>query len=177
MFKTGFVLIAGGLGERLGGGGRSRMNTKVNHTTYTRNLQTVDKPLAKFCAEVALAQLHGNLDYANEQPTGSSMYETVEPWPKVCAHPRFCKEICEPCQLGQRNSKGQLVKKSTELRASDPDLLHYFKGLKCGRFPKLCNGIHAELTGHESYRARIWPWALARRRVWGIVRLMRDTYW
>ena len=100
------------------------MNKLINHSTYMRNLQTVDKPLAKFCADVTLEQFHDNLDYVNEQPVGSSMYEVV-PWPKVCAHPRFCKETFDQCQLGQRNSKGQPVKKSTELRASDPDLLHY----------------------------------------------------
>ena len=132
------------------------MNKLINYSTYTRNLQIVGNPLAKFCVEVALEQLHDNLDYVNEQPVGSSMYEVV-PWPKACAHPRFYKEAFDQCQLGQRNLGGQPVKKSTELRASDPDLLHYFKGLKCGRFPKQCNGVHVELTCHETYTARIWP--------------------
>ena len=138
------------------------MNKLINNSTYMRNIQTVDKPLAKFCVEVALEQLHDNLDYVNEQPAGSSMYGVV-PWPQVCAHPRCCKELFDQCKLGQRDSKGQPVKKSTELRAFAPDLLYYFKGLKCGRFPKQCNGVHVGLTGHEAYRARIWPWAFAQR--------------
>ena len=29
----------------------------------------------------------------------------------------------------------------------------------------------------EAYRARIWPWAFARRMAWGIVRLMKHKHW
>ena len=105
------------------------------------------------------------------------MYSIIEPWPRVCAHPRHFRISFDQCQLGQRNSKGQPVRKPTELRASDPDLLHYFQHLTCGRFPRLCNGHHEPLTGHEAYRARIWPWAFARRLAWGIIRLMRKKHW
>ena len=38
-----------------------------------------------------------NLDYVNEQPTGSTMYTTAEPWPKVCSHPRFCTGMFDLC--------------------------------------------------------------------------------
>ena len=61
--------------------------------------------------------------------------------------------------------------------ASDRDLIHFFEGLKCGHFPKRCNGNHDPLVGTEAYRARIWPWDFARRLAWGIMRLMKRHYW
>ena len=157
-------------------GGRSRMNRYLNPETYERHLTTVDGPLAKFAGEVALEQLADELDFVNEQPTGSYLYE-VDPWPSVLKDPRVCSTIFDQCQLGQCNSRGQHVKKSTQLVASHDDLLYYFHGLKCGRFPKQCKGVHAALTGQEAYKARIWPWAFARRMAWGIVRLMKRKHW
>ena len=153
------------------------MNKYLHPDTYEANLKTVDKPLAKFAGEVAWEQLQDELDYVNEQPVGSTMYTTVHPWPRVCSHPRHYRVSFDQCQLGQRNSRGQPVRKPTELRASEPDLIHYFQNLTCGRFPRLCQGHHEHLTGYEAYRARIWPWAFARRLSWGIVRLMRRKHW
>ena len=114
---------------------------------------------------MAEAQLADELDFVNEQPVGSSLY-LIDPWPAVLKHPRVTSEKFDQCQLGQKNSKGQPVRKPTELVASDFDLVYYFQRLKCGRSPKRCDGVHAELTGREAFRARIWPWGFAKRLAW-----------
>ena len=75
------------------------------------------------------------------------------------------------------NSHGDPAKKPTELIVSDDNLAYDFQDLKCGRFPKICNGNNAERTGREAYAARIWPWDFARRLAWGIVRMMKRKYW
>ena len=55
-------------------GGRSRMNKYLHPDTYEHNLNTVDGHLAKLAGQVAFQQLSDNLDFVNEQPTGSSLY-------------------------------------------------------------------------------------------------------
>mgnify|MGYP007015860874 CR=1 FL=1 len=92
-------------------------------------------------------------------------------------HPRVSSVRFDQCQLGQKNSDGLPVKKPTELVHSDGNLVYYFQDLRCGRFPKRCNGKHAQLTGKEAHAARIWPWDLARRLAWGIVRMMKRKHW
>ena len=146
-------------------GNRSHVNKVINPDTYDENYK-VDAVLACFVGRVAKAQLAGMLDFVEEQPTGSTLYQ-VQPWPEVMQHPRTVSVRFDQCQLGQRNSRGEHVKKPTELVASDRDLLHFFEGLKCGHFPKRCSGHHAPLTGTEAYRARIWPWDFAKRLAWG----------
>ena len=118
------------------------MNKYLHPDTDEHNLNTVNGPLAKFVGQVAFEQLSDNLDFVNEQPTGSYLYE-IDPWPEVLKDPRVSSTRFDQCQLGQRNSHGQHVKKPTELVASHDDLLYYFHGLKCGTFPKQCNGNHA----------------------------------
>ena len=80
------------------------MNRRINHHTWEENLINNDGPLAEFCGHVALEQLKDDLDFVNEQPTGSDMYSLM-PWPQVCSHPRVSKESFDQCQLGQRDSK------------------------------------------------------------------------
>ena len=143
--------------------------------SFQHHYDTVDKPLAEFAGPVAYQQPLDELDAVNEQPVGISRY-TTEPWPVVLNHPRITSEIFDQCQFGQRNSKGH-VKKPTELVASDADLRYYFQDLWCGICPKPCTGIHVEQTGHGDYKDLIWPWAFARRLVWGIVRLMKRKHW
>ena len=70
-----------------------------------------------------------------------------------------------------KKSDGLPVKKPTELIHSDDNLVEYFQDLRCGRFPKRCNGNHAHLTGQEAHVARAWPWDFVRRMAWGIVRI------
>ena len=89
------------------------MNRVINPATWQYNFDTVDGPLAQFTGEVALEQLAGNLDFVNEQPAGSYLYH-IAPWPEVRRHPRVVSVIFDQCQLGQRNSKGQHVKKPIE---------------------------------------------------------------
>ena len=137
-------------------GGWSRLNNVINQDTWEHNYKTVDKPLAQFAGDAAHAQLRDELDFVNEQPTGSSMYDE-KPWPEVVNHPRTSQTIFDQCQFGQKNSNGEPVKNSTALLTSDTDLPYYFEGLTCGRFPKRCNGKHAHLTGREANVARKWP--------------------
>ena len=153
-------------------GGLSRLNRVKHHSTWQKNHDTVDKPLAHFAGMVAEAQLSDGLDFVNEQPVGSALYE-VNPWPEILKHPRVSSINFDQCQLGQKNSNGISVKKPTQLVHSDENLIYYFKGLTCGRFPKRGNGIHAPLTGKEAHAARIWPWDFARRLAWGIVHMMK----
>ena len=115
------------------------MSCSLHPETFQHNYDTDDAPLAKFAGQVAYEQLVDDLDVVNEQPTGSSLCET-EPWPAVLQHPRVTSEKFDQCQLGQRNSKGEHVKKPAELVASGSDLLCYVRGLKCGKFRKRCNG-------------------------------------
>merc|ERR1712155_70424 len=122
-------------------GGWSRLNKVTNQGTWQHNYDTVDKPLARFSGEVAQEQLADELDFVNEQPVGSTLYE-VEPWPQVLEHPKVIGESFDQCQLGQKNSNGDPVKKPTQLVASDSDLVYYFSNLRCGRFPNRCNGNH-----------------------------------
>ena len=91
--------------------------------TFHEHYDKVDKPLAKFSGQVALQQLLDEFDFVNEQPVGSSMY-LVHPWPEVLRHPRKTSVKFDQCQLGQRNSNREPVKKPTELIGSGPDLLH-----------------------------------------------------
>ena len=49
---------------------------------------------------------------------------------KVLEHPRRRSVSFDQCQLGQRTTTGESVKKPTELVASDDDLIYYFKGPK-----------------------------------------------
>ena len=55
--------------------GWSRMNRITNLSTWQRNHDTVDKPLAKFAGEVAQEQLADNIDFVNELPVGSNLYD------------------------------------------------------------------------------------------------------
>ena len=79
------------------------MNRITNHDTWQHHYDTVDKPLAKFSGEVAYEQLMDELDFVNEQPTGSDLYE-VQPWPKVLKLPGVISETFDQCQLGHKNS-------------------------------------------------------------------------
>ena len=151
-------------------------NKVLNQETWRHNYEPVDKPLAQFCGQVALGQLEDSYDVANEQLVGSSLYQE-NPWPKVLEHPRRRSVSFDQCQLGQRTTTGESVKKPTELVASDDDLIYHFKGLKCGTFPKRCDGRHVQLTGKEAFDARVWPWDFARRMSWGIIRLLKRKYW
>ena len=63
-------------------GGRARMNKHLHPDTWKHNYDTVDKPLACFAGQVAQEQLQDGLDFVNEQPVGSSMYQET-PWPTV----------------------------------------------------------------------------------------------
>ena len=115
------------------------MNRITNQSTWQRNYDTVDKPLAKFAGGAAQAQLADFRGFVNEQLVGSKLYD-VKPWPEVLKHPRVESEKFEQCQLGQKNSNGDPVMKPTELVVSDLDLVYYFMNLKCGRFPSRCSG-------------------------------------
>ena len=77
------------------------MNRITNHITWQHNYDTVDKPLAKFAGGVAQEQLADNLEFVNEQPVGSKLYD-VKPWPEVLKHPRVEGEKFDQCQLGQK---------------------------------------------------------------------------
>ena len=117
-------------------GGFSRLNRITNSSTWQHHYDTVDKPLAKFVGQVAQEQLSDGLDFINEQPTGSMLYQE-SPWPAVLQHPRVSSTKFDQCQLGQKNSEGLPVKKPTELVHSDDNLAYYFRGLTCGRIPKI----------------------------------------
>ena len=54
------------------------MNRLLHPETYEHHLHTVDGPLAKFAGQVALEQLSFHLDFINEQPIGSYLYQ-VDP--------------------------------------------------------------------------------------------------
>ena len=94
------------------------MNIHLNPGTWKRNYDNIDAPLARFAGQVAHEQLLDGLDFVNEQPTGSSMYKEP-PWPTVLKHPRVSSVRFDQCQLGQKNSHGDPVKKPTELVLSD----------------------------------------------------------
>ena len=51
------------------------MNRHINPITWKHNYDTVDKPVDRFVGQVAHEQLLDGLDFVNEQPTGSSMYQ------------------------------------------------------------------------------------------------------
>ena len=68
------------------------MNRYLHPDTYEHKLNTADGPLAKFAGQVAFEQLSDNLDFVNEQPTGSYLYG-VEPWPKVLQDPRVFYQL------------------------------------------------------------------------------------
>ena len=54
---------------------------RVLHTeTWQPHHNYVDKPQAQFSGQVSLEQLQDDLDFCNEQPVGSSLYQT-KPWP------------------------------------------------------------------------------------------------
>ena len=46
------------------------MNKVLNHDTWQQRYESVDKPLAQFCGQVALEQLEDEYDFVNEQPVG-----------------------------------------------------------------------------------------------------------
>ena len=106
------------------------MNRHLHPDTWKHHYDSVDKPLARFAGQVAVEQLHGQLDFVNEQQFGSSSYE-VEPWPEVLNHPRISSVNCDQCQLGRRNSTGERVKQPMQLVASYTDLLYHFQWLGC----------------------------------------------
>ena len=85
-------------------GSWSHMNKVLNHDTWQQHYESVDKPLAQFCGQVALEQLEDEYDFVNEQPVGSSLYQET-PWPQVLKHPRRRSVIFDQCQLGQRTTK------------------------------------------------------------------------
>ena len=91
-------------------GGRSRMNKILHPVTWQRHHDSVDRPLAQFAGYAAVEQLKDLLDFVNEQPVGSSLYQ-ITPWPEVLDHPRVRSTRFDQCQLGQRSSKEEPVKK------------------------------------------------------------------
>ena len=91
------------------------MNRIIRPETVQHNDDTVDKLLAQFAGQVVYAQLLDELDFVNEQPIGSYLYQ-VDPWPEVLKDPRVSSTRFDQCQLGQRNSQGQHVKKSYRAR-------------------------------------------------------------
>ena len=63
-------------------GGLARLKRVIHLSTWQKNYDTVDRPLAHFAGLVAEAQLLDGLDFINEQPVGSALYE-VKPRPTV----------------------------------------------------------------------------------------------
>ena len=108
-------------------GGWSYMNRHLHPQTWNEHLDDALK-LGSFCGEVALAQYGDERDWLNEQPTNSDLY-AYAPWPQVRQHPRTVIGRFHQCQTGARTQYGQHIKKSTDLWASDYDLIYYLDGL------------------------------------------------
>ena len=148
-------------------GGWSHLDRQIYQDTW-RARRIDDDIIAAFCGGVAIAQYADKLDWLLEQPVGSDMM-SVEPWPKIMKDDRTRQVIFDQCQCGAKAREGHHIKKPTRATASCDDLLYYLQGLQCGS-TKMCTGQHLTLTGKRADDARIWPWMLARRVAWGIMR-------
>ena len=156
-------------------GGWSYMNRQIHPQSWKQRLDYALK-LGSFCGRVALAQYDDGRDWLNEQPTNSDLYD-YEPWPRVRQHPRTVIGRFHQCQTGARTQDGQHINKSTDLWASDYDLIYYLDGLVCGSLPDICNGTHVHLHGEDAAAAQVWPWDMARRIAWGVLRLLSRRRW
>ena len=156
-------------------GGWSQMNRRLYPETWQEHYDYA-YILGRFCGEVALAQDDDDLDWLAEQPVGSELYD-LEPWPQVRARRRTTRVKFDQCQCNAKTSWGQSIKKATEIWASDGDLTYYLEGLRCGAIPEACNGDHYELRGTELRAAQVWPWQMAARISWGILRLLQRRKW
>ena len=156
-------------------GGWSYLNRQINYASWQERLEYALR-LGSFCGHVALAQYGDKRDWLNEQPTSSDLY-TYGPWPLVKQHPRTVVARFHQCQTGARTQDGQHIHKPTDLWASDYDLVYYLDGLVCGTLPNMCNGTHVHLHGENASAAQVWPWDMARRISWGVLRLLARRRW
>ena len=156
-------------------GGWSYLNRVIHPETWEQSRQYA-LVLSNLCAEIADFQYRDDLDWIVEQPTRSDVYDTPA-WKRIRMHSRTVIAICDQCQCGARNAAGEHTRKSSELWASDYDLVYYIDGLLCGQLPKMCNGIHSHLTGADAARSQVWPWLFAQRLAWGVMRLLERRRW
>ena len=103
--------------------------------------------------------------FLNEQLAGSWLYHE-HPWPAVLQHPSVVSQQFDQCRTGLMSRDGWPVKKRTELIASHPYLVHFFRNLDC-------NGthIHQQLHGPHTAAAQVWTWNFASRIIDGIIKL------
>ena len=112
-----------------------------------------------------------------EQPQSSRLFDH-QPWPAVTQHRRTVQITMHQCQTGAKSKHGRYhVKKPTTFWASDYDLVCYLDGLVCGTLPRRCNGQHITLRGSEASAAQVWPWDLAQRIPWGVLKLLHRRRW
>ena len=129
--------------------------------THAQSLRDC-KPLARLAGETALHQLdqqEPSCDFLNENPDPSEIYE-VDPWPRVCRHPRVTSRVIDQCATGQKATTGphagKYIKKRTRLVSSCDAAMTPFDDVRCnGRHE------HVQATGHIAAAARLWTWQFA----------------
>ena len=128
----------------------SYINSVHAPKAWRRSLEEA-MPLARTCGAVAMYQPERDRDFFAEQPAGSWMY-WIEPWPAVRRHPRTTRELLDQCQTGARSPSGRPIRKTSDLWASDGDLLAPFAGFRCENGtnqPEICVGNHEEMASSK----------------------------
>ena len=147
------------------------INRKYHYDGWKASLDKF-RPVAIFCARVAYAQLVDGLDYLNEQPNGTMMYQEDD-WQRVARHPRNLHLVVDQCAGGHRDPhSGLLVRKQSDIWASSITLLRPLEGMVCPG-PRV-HPEHATLRGKACADAARWPWGMASRIATGVANRLRE---
>ena len=149
--------------------GWGRFNAMMNPEAHQRSV-AVSHHLGTICAKCAILQANEGRHYFLEQPKGSDLLKLpIFQYLAYITGATWC--YMDMCMVGLRSSKGKLLKKPTELWASDEHLL-------CRLRTRLCDGSHEHDTieGGESKPSQIWTWNFVRTLADGISDLARFEF-
>ena len=153
--------------------GWSSLNRVINPEAWHRS-QANSVPLGQLAGQTALFMLQHGRHFVSENPQGSELYQ-LPAWDAVRRHPRTVWTYCDQCAAGLRDMQsGLLIRKRTEIWASDEMLIKDIRPLQCnGRHQ------HAVLEGtfhgvNKTHLARVWPWEFAARIASGVAYAVRQ---
>ena len=104
-FSTATVLVAVMAPVCTPYGPMSNLNWSINPEAMQRRL-SVARPIAELFGNVGLFNLDKGLDFIQEQPYPSSLYEE-EPWPRITQDDRDMQQSHDKCMRGLKLAVGR----------------------------------------------------------------------
>ena len=155
----------------------SHYNSKHHRETWLQSL-ALGKPLAEFCARVALFQMSHRRHFLCENPRQSNLW-SLPVWKAVMQDVRISIAYVDQCMFGLCSSDNKLHKKPTAFVASHYALVNLLR--------RKCDGSHqhdqiaGSLHGISKAKfAQVWPARLCEAIIQGIINLIRlrarDSY-